>query len=141
MPQPRKGDLEVKKLIATIVLASVPLFASAAESGVRFDTVISENGKAIANPSVWVPFGQDAVIEVPKKVRVVAKASAPIAGDQSKVTARMYYFAHGSWVLDVDASMEAHIGQTPSFEKSLADKVHRVVVMPRAADQPSSAGI
>jgi hypothetical protein len=131
----------VNKLIATIIFAVVPLFASASEKGVRFDTVVTERGKTIAIPSVWVPFGQEAVIEVPRKNRVIAKASAPAVGDQSKVTAQMFYFAHGSWVLDWDTSMNAHLDKTPSFEKDFRDKAHRVVVMPRAAIQPSSSGI
>jgi len=131
----------MKRLVATTLLAALPLLASATEPGVRFDTVVSENGKAIATPSVWVPFGQDAVIEVPNKVRVVATAGTPTAGDQSTVSARMYYFADGAWVLDWNTSMEAHIAQTPSFEKDLGDKVHRVVVMPRSATQPAAGGI
>ena len=131
----------MKRLVAAIALASLPMLASATEAGVRFDTVVSEHGKVISTPSVWVPFGQAAVIEVPKKVRVVATAAAPAADDQSKVSARFYYYSHGSWILDWDTSMEAHIAQTPSFEKDLKDKVHRVVVMPRAAAQPTSGSI
>ena len=133
-------EILVKKLVAAVVLASAPLLAYAGGDGVRFDAVVSEGGKPIATPSVWVPFGQDAVIEVPGKVRVVATAAVP-NGSLSNVTARMYYFSQGAWVLDWDTSMEANIAQTPSFEKDLGDKAHRVVVMPRAAGRPSADGI
>ena len=129
----------MKKLIASVLLAAAPLLAAATESGIRFDTIVSEAGKPIAIPSVWVPFGQEAVIEVPNKVRVVAIAAVP-KGDKSKVSARMYYFSGGAWVLDWDKTMDANISQTPSFERTMADKTHRVVVMPRKAARPASGG-
>ncbi len=108
--------------------------------GVRFtDTIVSEEGKQIATPSVWVQFGQEAVVEIPKKVRIVASASAP-TGDTSKVEASMYYFSQGAWVLDWHTSMDANIVQTPSFEKDMGDHKHRVVLMPRKAVNPESNG-
>lgn len=130
----------MKKLVATAVLAAFPLLASAGSNGVRFDAVVTQKGQPVAEQSVWVPFEQQAVIEVPGKVRVVATATAP-SGERSSVAARIYYFADGAWILDWDTTMEANLGLTPSFEKDLGDKVHRVVVMPRASAKPSSGGI
>ncbi len=130
----------MKKLAALAILTAVPLLASAGDPGIRFDTVVTESGKPIASPSIWVPFGQNAVIEIPGKVRVVASAASP-DGDKSHVTAKMYYFSDGAWVHDWDAAMDANIALTPSFERDMDDKVHRVVVMPRKASQPSGSGI
>ena len=129
----------MKKAIATALLALVPL-AAFAEDGIRFDTIVLEAGKPIATPSVWVSFGEEAVIEVTGKVRIVATAASP-KGDRSDVTALMYYFADGAWVLDETAQMNANIAETPSFEQDLGNKLHRVVVMPRAASKPTSGGI
>ena len=129
----------MKKVIAVALLALTPL-AAFAEEGVRFDTVVLEAGKRIASPSVWVHFGQEAVVELPGKVRIIASAATP-EGDRSDVQARMYYFADGEWVLDHEARMPAKIGLTPSFERDMDNKVHRVVLMPRAAPKPSSGGI
>ncbi len=129
----------MKSIVAGILVLAVPLVAWANGDGVRFDTVISADGRKIATPSVWVAFGDAAVIEVPGKARVVASAAAP-QHQRSEVTARFYYFANGSWVLDWETSMEARIDQTPSFEKDLGDGVHRVVVMPRPAGHPASGG-
>ena len=124
----------MQKIIAAFVLTIAP-FVAHAEDGVRFDTVILESGKAISSPSVWVSFGQEAVVEVPGKVRIVATAAAP-TGDRSEVAARLYYFADGSWILDDEMSMRANIAQTPSFEKTMGNNLHRVVVKPRAATRP-----
>lgn len=126
----------MKRAVLTAVLALCPLFAVAA-TGVRFDTVISEDGKPIAHPSVWVPFGKDAVVEVAGKVRIVASAKSPSAG-RSLVKAKVYSFAAGKWVEDWKGSMSADIGKTPSFELNMKDKSRRVVIMPRAAEEPSS---
>jgi hypothetical protein len=124
----------MKKIIAAFLLALAPL-AACAEDGIRFDTVILESGERISSPSVWFSFGQEAVVEVPGKVRIVARAAAP-DGDRSEVAARLYYFADGSGVLDEEMSMRANIAQTPSFEKTMGNNLHRVVVMPRAATKP-----
>lgn len=110
-----------------------------AAQGVRFDTTLSEGGTRIATPSVWVPFGQDAVIEVPGKVRVVAVAQEP-NGSHSHVQATVYRFVDGQWVQDWKTAMNANIAMTPSFEKNLEGGVFRVVVMPRAAERPVSSG-
>jgi hypothetical protein len=129
----------MKRFFTSVLFASAPLLANASESGIRFDTIISEAGKTIATPSVWVPFDQEAVIEVSNKVRVIVIAVTP-TGDTSKVKARMYYFSEGVWVLDWDTAMNANITKTPSFEKDMGDKTHRVVVMPRKAVKPTSSG-
>ena len=129
----------MNRLVATILLAATPLLGAASDTGVRFDTVVSEEGKPIATPSVWVEFGQEAMVEVPKKVRIVATAAVP-TGDTSKVEASMYYFSKGAWVLDWHTSMDANIAETPSFEKDMGDHKHRVVVMPRKALKPESSG-
>ena len=126
----------MKRAVLTVVVALYPLFAVAAP-GVRFDTVVSEAGKPIAHPSVWVPFGKDAVVEVAGKVRIVASAKAPFAG-RSLVKAKVYRFAAGKWVQDWNGSMSADIGKTPSFELNMKDKSNRVVIMPRAAESPSN---
>ncbi len=113
--------------------------------GVRFDSVVERQGRVIASPSVWVPFGHEAVIEVPDGVRVVVTAAPPV-GDVSKVTADFYYFSKGTWVLDRNEwdegrmSMPARIDLTPSFQRSLSDGVHRLTVMPRKANRPATAG-
>lgn len=130
----------MKKIAAILLLVVVPLLAIAGESGIRFDTVVKESGKQIASPSIWVPFGQNAVIEIPGKVRVVANAASP-DGDISHVTARMYYFSNGAWISDWDTAMDANIALTPSFERDMGDKTHRVVVKPRKAPQPSDGNI
>jgi hypothetical protein len=104
--------------------------ALAAESGIRFDSVITENGKPISSPSILVAYGQDAVIEVPKTIRIVANAQTP-NGDISHVKARMYYYSGKGWILDWDTSMDANITMTPSFEHNLGDHSHRIVLMPR----------
>ncbi len=125
----------MKRAVLAVVLALCPLFAVAAP-GVRFDTVVSEEGKPIAHPSVWVAFGKEAVMEVAGKVRIVASAKAPSAG-RSLVKAKVYHLAGGKWVQDWKGSMSADFGETPSFELNMKDKSRRVVIMPRAAESPS----
>ncbi len=127
----------MRNSIAAVALSLACTFAFAAP-GIRFDTVLSEGGKRVAAPSVWVAFGQDAVIEVPGKVRIVASAHTP-NGSHSHVEATIYRSVGGKWVKDWKSSMEADISQTPSFEKDLGGGVYRVVVMPRAAEQPASS--
>lgn len=127
----------MSELAATLVPPSASLIAAGSEPGVRFDVIVSEKGKPIATPSQWVPFGQEAVFEVPDRVRIVATAAVPNGGT-SRVEARMYYFAEGVWVLDWDASMDAYIEYTPSFQRTMEDHRHRVVVVPRAAGRPAS---
>lgn len=128
----------MRKSFAAIVLSFVPALALAAH-GIRFDTLLSEGGTRIAAPSVWVPFGQEAVIEVPGKVRIVAVAQQPI-GSLSHVQATIYRFADGKWVEDWRPEMDADIALTPSLKKNLEGGVYRVVVMPRAAERPVSSG-
>jgi hypothetical protein len=134
----------MKKQIAFALLMSAPLLSAASSAasgtGVRFDTVITEDNKPVTSPSVWVGFGQEAVIEVPGKVRIVATA-APSDTDISHVKASIYYFSKGSWVLDKTPEMDANLALTPSFENSLGDRIHRVVIMPRKAVAPSAGGI
>jgi len=128
----------VTKSIAVVLLSLVPALALAAP-GIRFDTALSENGKVVASPSVWVPFGEDAVIEVPGKVRIVASAGTP-EGSRSHVQATIYRFVDGEWKQDWKSEMDADVSKTPSFEKDLSGGAYRVVVMPRVAEQPSSRG-
>lgn len=115
-------------------------------AGVRFDSVVERNGRVIASPSVWVPFGREAAIEVPNAVRVVVTAAPPV-GDVSNVTADFYYFSKGAWVLDRSQwdegrmSMPARIDLTPSFQRNLGDGEHRLTVMPRKANRPAPAGV
>lgn len=123
---------------AAVLLSLMPALTFAGQ-GVRFDTILSEGGARIATPSVWVPFGQDAVIEVPGKVRVVAVAQEP-NGSHSLVQATIYRFVDGQWVQDWKSAMNANIAMAPSFEKNLEGGVFRVVVMPRAAERPVSSG-
>lgn len=98
--------------------------------GIRFDVALSDKGKRIPLPSAFAPFGESTVMEVPGQVRIEAKAMPP-QGDISRVSARMYYYAEHRWVLDFDEAMDANIALTPSFEKTMADGRHRVVLMPR----------
>lgn len=128
----------MKTAVAFLALALSPLLASASQ-GVRFDTVLSESGQQVARPSVWVAFGQPAVIEVPGKVRVVASAEAP-SGGRSLVKAEIFRYVDGNWVQVHAPSMVADLSKTPSFELSVKDSPYRVVVMPRAAAQPESGG-
>ena len=129
----------MRKAIAVACLLLCPALAFAGSAGVRFDTTVSKSGKLVAGSSVWVPFGQEAVIELPGKVRVIASAQAP-AGTQSLVNAKIYRFAAGKWVHKWSPSMKADLSKTPSFEADLQESGYHVVVMPRAADQPSSSG-
>lgn len=101
--------------------------------------MLSESGQQVAHPSVWVGFGQPAVIEVPGKVRVVASAQQP-SGAQSLVTAEIFQFVGGKWVSVQAPSMVADLSKTPSFELTIKGSPYRVVVMPRMAAQPSSNG-
>ncbi|TAJ74267.1 MAG: hypothetical protein EPO42_14625 [Gallionellaceae bacterium] len=129
----------MKKLIAAVSLVLCPALAFAGSAGVRFDTRVMQSGTPVASSSVWVPFGQDAVIELPGKVRIVASAQEP-AGEQSLVKAKVYGLAGGKWVPKWSPSMKANLSKTPSFEVDLKGTGYHVVVMPRAADQPSSSG-
>lgn len=128
----------MKQRWAILALAFAPLLA-AAEDGIRFDAVITANGQPLARQSAWAAFGQPVVIEVPGKVRIVATAGTP-DGDRSDVQARMYAFSDGAWVLDDAMRMPARITRTPSFERTMDDGVHRVVLMPRAAPRPGTTG-
>ncbi|MGH8212461.1 MAG: hypothetical protein ACREPP_04420 [Rhodanobacteraceae bacterium] len=123
------------------ILLAICVFASqgagaATQPGIRFDTVVMTSGKVTSHPSVWVNYGKPAVIEIPGAVRIVAVADAP-HGDTSHVTAKMYYFRNGTWVLDWSPGMDANIAETPSFERDMGDGVHRVVLMPRRANKPT----
>ena len=131
----------MRKLAASLGVPPALLIAPPSGPGICFDVIVSENGEAIATQSAWAPFGHEAVLEIPGRVRVVAAAAAPnrgIHGDISKVQARMYYLSGNSWVLDWDASMDAYIEHTPSFQRTMADQKHRVVINPRKAERPSS---
>lgn len=128
----------MKKFAAAFAFSLCPALAMAAAPGVRFDMALSQNGKAISSPSVWVPFGQKAVIEVPDKVRIVASASAP-NGDHSLIQATFYRAVAGKWVKDWSPHMDADLSKTPSFERDIEGTPYRVVIKPRAAEQPSSA--
>ncbi len=128
----------MKRSIVLAICAFAFQSASAApESGIRFDTVVVTSGKVTSHPSVWVSYGKPAVIEIPGAVRIVAEADPP-HGDISHVTAKMYYFRNGAWVLDWSPGMDANIAETPSFERDMGDGVHRVVLMPRRANNPTS---
>ena len=124
----------MKKFFAGLVVAFLPALALA-NPGVRFDTVLSESGATVATPSVWVGYGQDAVIEVPGKVRIVASAQAP-SGERSLVKAEIFHSVDGQWVRDSAPSMHADLGKTPSFERQVQGSTYRVVIKPRAAEQP-----
>ena len=128
----------MKKAVALLALIVAPTLALAGE-GVRFDTVLMESGKQVARPSVWVGFGQPAVIEVPGKVRVIASAQQPSA-EGSLVKAEIFRFMGGKWVSVHAPSMVADLSKTPSFELTIKGSPYRVVVMPRKAAQPSSNG-
>lgn len=129
----------MKTLIISLLFVVFPAIGLAAVPGVRFDTALSDAGKPIVSQSVWVPFGQKAVIEVPGKVRIVVSAQAP-TGERSLVHATFYRSVAGKWVQDWSSSMEANLNETPSFERDIQDTGYRVVLMPRAASQPSSPG-
>jgi hypothetical protein len=129
----------VKKLIVTLLFVLFPVVGFTATPGVRFELAVLSAGKPIAARSVWVPFGQPGVIEVPGKVRVVMSAQQP-RGDMSLVKATFYGWSDGKWVRAWSPGMEADIGKTPSFEGYVQGKTYRVVLMPRAADQPPSQG-
>ena len=129
----------MKRLIISLFFAVFPAIGLTAVPGVRFDTVLSDAGKPIASQSVWVPFGQNAVIEVPGKVRIMVSAEQP-TGEFSLVHATFYRSVAGKWVQDWNPSMKANLGETPSFERDMQGTTYRVVVMPRAANQPSSRG-
>ena len=128
----------MKKIVAAFALVAAPALAMA-DQGVRFDTILSESGGQVGRPSVWVGFGQPAVIEVPGKVRVVASAEAP-SGERSLVKAEIFQFIDDKWVSVHAPSMVADLSQAPSFELTIKDSPYRVVVMPRMAAQPSSNG-
>jgi hypothetical protein len=129
--------MAMKRLVLLAICAFASQGASSAgESGIRFDTVVMTRGKVTSQPSVWVDFGKPAVIEIPGVVRIVARADAP-RGDISRVTAKMYRFRDGTWVLDWSPGMDADIAKTPSFERDMGDGVHRVVLMPRRANKPT----
>ena len=128
----------MKKTVAALIVSMCPLLAIAGH-GVRFDTVLMHAGKPEVRQSTWVAFGQEAVIEIPKKVRVVATAQSP-SGERSQVKATVYRFSGGKWVQESAPSMEADLSQTPSFENDLHGTAYHVVVMPRAANEPSSSG-
>ena len=129
----------MKMLIFSLFLVVFPSIGLAAVPGVRFDTALSDAGKPIASESVWVPFGQQAVIEVPGKVRIVVSAQAP-TGERSLVHATFYRFVAGKWVQDWSRSMEANLDETPSLERDMQGTSYRVVLMPRAASQPWARG-
>jgi hypothetical protein len=127
----------VKKLIILLVFVLLPMVGFTATPGVRFELAVSTAGKPIAARSVWVPFGQPAVIEVPGKVRVVMSAQQP-KGDISLVKATFYSWSDGKWERAWSPSMDANIAETPSFEGYVQGKTYRVVLMPRAAVKPTS---
>jgi hypothetical protein len=128
----------MKMLAAAFAFSLCPALAMAAAPGVRFDMALSQSGVAISSPSVWVAFGKKAVIEVPGKVRIVASANAP-SGGHSLVQATFYRFVAGEWIKDWSPHMDADLSKTPSFERDIEGTPYRVVIKPRAAEQPSSA--
>lgn len=130
----------MKKLVISMFFALLPVVAFAATPGVRFELAVSTAGKPIAARSVWVPFGQSAIIEVPGKVRVVMSARQP-RGDVSHIKATFYGSSDGKWVRAWSPSMDANIHETPSFEGYVQGKTYRVVLMPRAAVKPTSQSI
>ncbi|TZF87776.1 hypothetical protein [Cognatilysobacter lacus] len=128
----------MKKTIAALSLSLCPLLAIAGP-GIRFDTVLLKAGKPEVRQSTWVPFGQEAVIEIPGKVRVVVSAQTP-SGERSRVKGTLYRFSGGKWVQEWAPDMQGDLSKTPSFEKDLQGTAYHVVVMPRAANEPSSSG-
>jgi len=127
----------VKKALATLVLFLSPALALASD-GARFDLVLLESGKPVAQPSVWVAFGEQAVLEVPGKVRVIASAQAP-SDASSEVTAEIYSFNNGVWERVSAPSMQADLSKTPSFEQTITNSPYKVVLMPRLAAHPQSS--
>lgn len=127
----------MKKLIISLLLVLLPVVGFAATPGVHFELAVSTAGKPVAARSVWVPFGQSAVIEVPDKVRVIMSAQPP-KGDISFVAATFYSWSDGKWVRAWSPSMDANISETPSFEGYVQGRTYRVVLMPRAAVEPTS---
>jgi hypothetical protein len=104
----------------------------AADDGIRFDAVITHKGAVVSAPSLAIGFGQEAVIEVPATVRIVALAAPPVGGI-SHVSAKFFVFKAGRWVLDWESAMEADITRTPSFEWDLSTHPYHVVLKPRRA--------
>jgi hypothetical protein len=110
--------------------------ALADQGGVKFEILLTRDGKVVTAPTLVAEFGRTVTLEMGGTMKVDAVASAPDSEGNSFTSVKLYLFENGEMRLPKQMSMLANLSKTPSFEYSVPGTNARFVIRPRLVTLP-----
>ena len=106
------------KLIGMAVLLGMTISGTALadQSGVKYEVVLTRDGKVVSSPIFLGDFGRPVVIDQGETMRIEAVASAPDKDGNSFTSVKLQLFENGEMRPLKEMSMLADLSKSPSFE-------------------------
>jgi hypothetical protein len=106
------------KLVRMAVLLGMTfsVAALADQGGVKYEVVLTRDGKVISAPMFLGEFGKPAIVEQDQTMRIEAVASAPDKDGNSLASVKLQLFENGEMRPLREMSMRADLSKAPSVE-------------------------
>jgi hypothetical protein len=110
------GEIMKCAAIAMILGLAMSTPVSADQSGVKYEVVLTRDGKVIASPIFLGEFGKAVTIEQGGTMRVEAVAGPPDKNGHSLTSVKFQIFENGRLQPPQESSLLADLGKTSSIE-------------------------